>query len=204
VFILVLSACGEADKADTTVVAALGDSITEGAPRFDRESQYGYWAQRRLKGTSFRNCGVSGERTDQIARRLATCAEGAKTLVVQGGINDLAQGAVPEAVAARLLDMVKRAQGMGLRTLLAEVLPWNGGYPRVTPSIERLNRLIAQIGRQRHIPVLHFYQALEDPKRPGRMPPSLTLDETHPNPPGYRIMGKLLAKALSAAQDSSP
>ena len=36
--------------------------------------------------------GVYGERTDEIAQRLDECAAGAEVLVVQGGINDIAQG----------------------------------------------------------------------------------------------------------------
>ena len=39
----------------------------------------------------FRNCGVFGERTDEIAARLDQCADGADALIVQGGINDIAQ-----------------------------------------------------------------------------------------------------------------
>ena len=58
-----------------TVVAALGDSITAGAPRWDpnpdareqigsqldRFSQYELWAERALPETDFRNCGIPGE-----------------------------------------------------------------------------------------------------------------------------------------------
>ena len=220
--LLVAGGCGghEGPKPAALQVAALGDSITAGSPMWDpdpavraqlgdslnRQSQYEYWAERALGGATkvrIRNCGVFGERTDEIAARLESCARGAKVLVVQGGINDLAQGGTPESAATRLLAMVRRAKALGLRVLLAQVLPWNQGYPRATPRIERLNRLIGQIGRAQHVPVLGFYKALEDPKRPGRMPESLTLDNTHPNVPGYRIMGELLSKELRAAQDPS-
>src|SRR5205085_478343 len=80
------------------VVAALGDSITEGSPGYDarlggdEESQWEHWAARADARLDFRNCGVYGERTDQIMQRLDTAARGADVLVVQGGINDIAQG----------------------------------------------------------------------------------------------------------------
>ena len=61
-------------------------------PGLDRRSQYEFWAAAELgPDARFRNCGVFGERTDQIATRLEECAAGADRLVVQGGINDIAQ-----------------------------------------------------------------------------------------------------------------
>src|SRR5437870_12468050 len=98
------------------VVAALGDSITAGSPAFDPDpeiqerlghdldprSQYEHWAARRDPRLEFRNCGIYGQRTDEIARRLEPCAEGAEVLIVQGGINDIAQGRPVEQAAANL------------------------------------------------------------------------------------------------------
>src|SRR5919198_1383870 len=58
------------------VVAALGDSITEGSPGDDSRrggdetSQWEYWAAGRNPGLHFRNCGIYGERTDEIMKRL--------------------------------------------------------------------------------------------------------------------------------------
>jgi lysophospholipase L1-like esterase len=198
-------------------VAALGDSITAGSPQWDpdpavqaqlrdrlnQQSQYEYWAQQELNGAvSIRNCGVFGERTDQIARRLDACARGAKVVVIQGGVNDLAQGRSPERAAEGLDAMVVQARALGLRPLLAQVLPWNRGYPAAAQPITRLNELIARLAARRGVPVLPFYDALEDPQRPGRMPEGLTLDDVHPNVPGYRVMGRVLAKQLRPLADA--
>ena len=189
-----------------TVVVALGDSISAGSPLWDpsrvaREqigaaadprSQYGYWAERRLGGVSFRNCGSFGERTDQIASRLERCAEGADALIVQGGINDIAQMRRVKSAAGNLLEMVRRGREMGLRVALVEVLPWNNGYPLADVRIRRLNRLIREIGREERVPVFPWYEALEDPALPGRMKPEWTIDGDHPSIEGYRRLADLV------------
>ncbi len=146
-------------------VAALGDSITAGNPGYDPSpraraalgfghdprSQYEYWAHRDDPRLRFRNCGVYGEPTSQIAARLRACARGADVLIVQGGINDIARSlqgppalrrlAVTDA-ATTLGQMVEQGKQLGLRVVLANVLPWNRGYPVAAPLIDRLNRLI--------------------------------------------------------------
>jgi lysophospholipase L1-like esterase len=186
--------------ANTTVVAALGDSITAGSPLFDPdpvvraqigsqldpESQYGYWAQLRLKGTRFRNCGVFGERTDEIAARLDSCAEGAQVLIVQGGINDIAQMRRIKPAAKNLRSMVMAGKKKGLRVALVEVLPWNNGYPGAAGQIKRLNKRIHAIGRDHSVPVFPWYTRLEDPERPGYMKAEWTIDGNHPSVAGYR------------------
>jgi len=186
------------------LVAALGDSITAGSPlwdpdpalraslgsRIDARSQYEFWAKRRLRGVRFRNCGVFGERTDQIAARLEDCARSAEVLIVQGGINDIAQMRRVKTAARNLRGMVQRGKELGLRVAIAEVLPWNNGYPRAAPRIIRLNRAIAGIGREERIPVFPWYRALEDPAAKGRMRADLTDDGDHPSVAGYRRLSE--------------
>ena len=187
-----------------TKVAALGDSITAGSPLWDpdpairatlassadRESQYQFWAARRLDDVVFRNCGAFGERTDEIAARLEGCAEGAEVLIVQGGINDIAQRRSVAKAAANLRSMVRRGRRLGLRVALVEVLPWSNGYPRAAEPIDELNRLIGEIGEQLDVPVYPWYQALEDPDAPGRMRADLTDDGDHPSVAGYRRLAE--------------
>jgi lysophospholipase L1-like esterase len=181
-----------------TLVAALGDSITAGSPLWDPgaqsgdpTSQYEYWASLRDPTLEFRNCGVYGERTDEIAARLEPCAEGADVLIVQGGINDIAQGRSVELAAENLRRMVQAGKARGLRVAVAELLPWNNGYPRADPEIRRLNQLIRDLGAAEDVPVLPFYETLEDGERPGRMPERWTDDGDHPSIEGYRRLGEL-------------
>jgi lysophospholipase L1-like esterase len=190
-------------EAGRTVVAALGDSITAGAPRWDpdpsvrsrisdpdRRSQYGYWAQRALAGTSFLNCGISGQTTDEIAARIDGCAKGADVLIVQGGVNDIAQGLPTKGAAENLRAIVRRGKELGLRVAIVELLPWNGGYPAADRPIRALNRRIGSIGRQEGVLVIQWYELLEDPQRPGRMRLSWTSDLAHPSVAGYRRLGE--------------
>jgi lysophospholipase L1-like esterase len=188
------------------LVAALGDSITAGSPRWDPdpavrarlrqpdpESQYEYWATSRDPRLQFRNCGIYGQRTDEIAKRLEGCATGADVLIVQGGINNIAQGREVEPAADDLGWMLKRGRELGLNVLVAEVLPWNNGWPGAEAPIRRLNHLIAELG----VLVLPFHDALEDRDRPGRMREGWTSDGDHPSVAGYRLLGQLVADTLS-------
>ncbi len=103
----------------------------------DETSQWEYWAARADPRLEFRNCGVYGERTDEIMLRLAECARHADVLVVQGGINDIAQDRTIDAAAANLRAMVRRGKELGLTVALADVLPWNNGWPGCCRSTTR-------------------------------------------------------------------
>jgi lysophospholipase L1-like esterase len=203
--VLLLAGCGSSGQEEPTrLVVALGDSIIAGSPGYDpdprmretlgfgadEKSQWQYWAQKAHPELRFRNCGVYGQRTDEIAVRLDECAKGARMLVVQGGINDIAQGRRVEAAAANLRRMVERGKQLGLRVAIAELLPWNNGFPEADPKIRRLNELIRTIGRDEAVPVLPFYETLEDPARPGRMREEWTSDGDHPSVEGYRLLGE--------------
>ncbi len=195
---------------DPKLVAALGDSITAGSPLWDPDpasraqlsaptgmepdprSQWEYWYERAHPHTRIRNCGVFGERTDEIAARLEQCAEGAARLVVQGGINDIAQGRSVAGAARQLEAMVRTGQASGREVALVEVLPWNNGYPSAAPQIDALNRLIRVIGKRRDVPVFGWYGALEDPRADGRMRAELTIDGDHPSVAGYKRLAQLV------------
>ena len=179
------------------VVAALGDSITEGSPGYDsrlggdERSQWEHWAALADSRLDIRNCGIYGQRTDEIMARLDECAAGADVLVVQGGINDIAQGREVEGAASNLRAMVRRGLELGLGVALADVLPWNNGWPVAEPQIRRLNALISAIARDEAALLLPFHDTLEDPDRPGRMREEWTSDGDHPSVTGYRRLGEL-------------
>ena len=141
----------------------------------------------------FSNCGSHGQRTDEIMARLDDCARGADLLVVQGGINDIAQGRSVEDAARHLRTMVRRGNELGLRVAIIDVLPWNNGWPEAEPQIRQLNALIAEAAQDEGVPLLPFHDTLEDPDRPGRMRAEWTSDGDHPSVEGYRKLGEVVA-----------
>ncbi|WP_354700343.1 lipase [Paraconexibacter sp. AEG42_29] len=193
-------------RSGTVAVAALGDSITAGTPLYDPDpdvrkqigddlderSQWEYWFTAAHPRYEIRNCGVNGERTDEIARRLQTCAAGAKVLVVQGGINDIAQGRSVEDAARNLRVMYAAGKKLGLDVYGVEVLPWNNGYPQAAPLVTRLNTLLRAAAKAEGVTVFPWYAALEDPENRGRMRAELTIEGNHPTVAGY----KKLAEAM--------
>ena len=130
------------DRAGKIVrVAAVGDSITAGYPRWDPIARVPPAApgEARVPAAStptgpvvslgkrfrFRNCGVSGARTDEIAQQLDECAGRADVLIVQGGFNDLFEG-LRRGDRPQPPRMVRRRQVAGMRVLIAELLPVAG------------------------------------------------------------------------------
>lgn len=176
------------------VIAALGDSITEGSPGL---RGWDVWVARDEPRLQIKNCGIYGQRTDEIAARLDDCARGADVLIVQGGINDIAQGRDVETAAANLRAMVRRGKELGLHVALTNVLPWNNGWPGAEPEIRGLNALIEGIAREEGVALLRFHEALEDPEHPGRMREEWTHEGDHPNEDGYARLAEVLVSALA-------
>jgi len=175
-----------------TVVSCLGDSITEGSPYWDSRTRTGdpagqwqHWAALRHLGLALRNFGIWGERTDEIAARFDTAIAGADVLIVQGGINDIAQGHPIEDAAANLRALVERSP---VPVAVCDVLPWNNASPAQQAAIRALNERIHAFG----VPVLPFHDTLEDPDAPGRMKAEWTNEDgDHPSLAGYRRLGEL-------------
>ena len=178
-----------------TVVACLGDSITEGSPHWDSrrrtgnpEGQWEHWAKLEYPELTFANHGIYGQRTDEIALRFDEAVKGADALIVQGGINDIAQGRPVDAAAANLRAMVERGLARGLRVAVCDVLPWNNGGRSKARAIRQLNELIHALP----VPRLPFHDTLLDPEHPGRMKPEWSdPDGDHPSVAGYRRLGEL-------------
>jgi lysophospholipase L1-like esterase len=186
------------------IIASIGDSITAGSPLWDPDpavrageirepderSQWQWWAAQTRPQLEFRNFGVNGERTDQIAVRLNEALNGAEALVVQGGINDVVQRRPVDDAAANLSSMIERAQQLGFRVAVADVLPWNNGDEHAANEIIRLNGLVRAIAERLGVPLLPFHDTLVDPEQPYRMRADWTDDGNHPSVEGHRLLGE--------------
>jgi lysophospholipase L1-like esterase len=117
-------------------------------------------------------------------------------LIVQGGINDIVQGREVTTAAENLHRMVQRGKELGLRVLVADVLPWNNGWPDAEAEIRRLNELVAGIARDEDVALLAFHDTLEDPGRRGRMRAEWTHEGDHPNEDGYRLLADVVLREL--------
>jgi lysophospholipase L1-like esterase len=185
------------------VVAVVGDSISAGSPLWDPDpvvrariaapderSQWQWWAASADARLAFRTTAVYGERTDQVARRLDLVLPAADVLVVQGGINDVAQGRPLEEAAGNLEAMLARGRDAGLRLAVTDVLPWNNGDERAAADIRSLNALIRQLAVAVGATPLPFHDTLVDPADPSRMGDGLTDDGDHPSIEGHRLLGE--------------
>ena len=184
-----------------TRVAVVGDSISAGSPLWDPDpavrariaapderSQWQWWAAQADPSLEFRTSAVYGERTDQIALRLDLVLGGADVLVVQGGINDIAQQRPVEDAARNLAAMVERGRDASLAVAVPDVLPWPAGDARAAAEIARLNELIHTIDGVMHLP---FHDTLASAGF------EWSDDGDHPSVEGYRLLGERAAPLLA-------
>jgi lysophospholipase L1-like esterase len=185
------------------VVAVVGDSISAGSPLWDpdpavrariaapnEQSHWQWWAGRADPRLEFRTSAVYGERSDQIARRLDPVLPGADVLVVQGGINDVAQRRPVEDAAENLAAILAGGRVAGVALAVADVLPWNNGDERAAEDIGRLNTLIRELAAAANASPLPFHETLADPADPSRMRDGLSDDGDHPSIEGHRLLGE--------------
>jgi lysophospholipase L1-like esterase len=191
------------------IVAVAGDSISAGSPLWDPDqavrariaapderSQWQWWASLADGRLEFQTTAVYGERTDEIARRLELVLPEADVLVVQGGINDVAQRRPVEEAARNLEAMLDRGRAAGLELAVADVLPWNNGDALAAEAIVRLNRLIRQLAEDAGATLLPFHDTLADPVDPRRMHDGLTDEGNHPSIEGHQLLGRMSARML--------
>ena len=185
-------------------IAVVGDSISAGSPLWDPDpavrariatpderSQWQWWAVQADPSLEFRTSAVYGERTDQIAQRLELVLGGADVLVVQGGINDIAQQRSVEEAARNLEAMVERGREASLAVAVIDVLPWPAGDARAAAEIARLNELICAITEAiDDVALIPFHDTLAG------VDFDWSDDGDHPSVEGYRLLGECAARVL--------
>lgn len=139
---------------------------------------------------------------------------GVSTLIVLEGINDLGRftidrPATQEQRAALVSSMIAgyeqiaaRAHSRGLKAYIGTILPFMGVayyHPDAANEADR-TAVNAWIRSQSLFDgVIDFDAAMRDPKRPDHLLPAYDMgDFLHPSAAGYRVMGELAAKAITA------
>ncbi|MGW6235586.1 SGNH/GDSL hydrolase family protein [Streptomyces sp. NPDC055094] len=203
-------------------VVAFGDSITDGVGSgYDANRRWPDVLAARLRDRHIGvlNEGIGGNRVLSDASVLRNGASGldrfqrdvldragAKTVVIDLGINDILRGGEtdPARITAGLRELAQRAKARGLRVIGSTLTPFGAhrGYNATTESVrDRVNEEIRS-GRV-FDEVVDFDKAVRDPYAPDRIRPVYDSgDGLHPSEAGYRVMGRYLSVRL--LEDRTP
>lgn len=174
----------------------MGNSITEGWVEFDAA-----W----LDAHNLVGRGISGQVSSQMLVRFRQDVLNLKPecTVIMCGINDIAlnQGkiSVPN-VMGNIISMVELAKANKIKPYVCSVTPaaYIGWRPEVkdTPAqVAELNKLIKEYCAANKVPYIDYYSVLvaEDGVS---LKKEYARDAVHPNLEGYKVMEKVLVKAL--------
>ena len=206
VFFLILTPVLYADDAKTVMVA-LGDSTTAGAPSFNspaeyppegrgnEQSQYLYWVMQEHPEWWLINRGVTGERTDQMLDRFESdvLAYNPRVLIVLAGVNDIYQGYKPPVLKKNLKKIYRWAMGNNIHVLACTILPYNGATPGAQQRMKEVNKWILAYSEAIGAGYCDTYKAMTDKKRGTLIS---TADGLHPDVEGYKKLGRAVTACL--------
>ena len=191
------------------IVVCLGDSTTAGTPLFkspleappdgagDEQSQFAYWLRQARPRWRFLNCGVNGERSDEIAARFDRDVLGpaAATVIIIGGVNDVYQGRETSHVTQQLDGMYRRARAHGIAVIAGSIVPYNTATSGQNARMHAINAWIAgEAAAREGLTFVDTRRAAASPEDPDRL--SGSPDGLHPDINGYRAMAEALLPAL--------
>lgn len=212
--------------ADSGLIVAFGDSITDGAtstPDTDRS-----WpsllagrlaANKSTAHLAIVNEGISGNRVladgagvSALARfdRDVLSQPGVKWLVVMEGINDIGLGArggplgsvTAEELIAAHQQLIERAHLHGIKVIGATLTPYGGAayYSDEGEAIRQaLNRWIRT--SKAYDAVVDFDAVTQDPDNPKQIRPAFNIrDHLHPNDTGYKAMADAVDLSIFKAK----
>ena len=190
-------------------IVCLGDSTTAGTPLFkspleappdgegNERSQFAYWLRPVFPSWRFVNCGINGQRSDEIAARFDRDVLGnrADAVIIIAGVNDVYQGREAAHVSGQLGEMFDRARAQGVPVIAGSIVPYNTATADQNRRMRAVNDWIAaQATRREHFRYVDTRAAVAAPDDPDRLAGSP--DELHPDIDGYRRMAEALTPAL--------
>ena len=182
---------------DPNRVFFMGNSITEGWSFLDKDF---------FINNPFVNRGIGGQTTPQMLIRFKPDVVNLnpKAVVILAGINDIAENTGPvtiENIAENIISMVEIAKANNIKVLICSTLPaidfpWSPGM-EPGPKVIKLNSILKNYCDSNNIPYVDYFSAMSDEKGGLKVPEYTTADDlVHPNLAGYKVMEKIILKAL--------
>ncbi|MDB2568530.1 GDSL-type esterase/lipase family protein [Flavobacteriaceae bacterium] len=179
-------------------VVFMGNSITEGWSNFNKDF---------FINNPFVNRGIGGQTTPQMLIRFKPDVVNLnpKAVVILAGINDIAENTGPvtiENIAENIISMAEIAKANEIKVFICSTLPaidfpWSPGMDP-GPKVVKLNSILKNYCDSNNIPYVDYFSALSDEKGGLKVPEYTTADDlVHPNLTGYKVMEKIILKALN-------
>ena len=179
-------------------VVFMGNSITEGWSNFDKDF---------FINNPFVNRGIGGQTTPQMLIRFKPDVVNLnpKAVVILAGINDIAENTGPvtiENIAENIISMAEIAKANEIKVFICSTLPaidfpWSPGM-EPGPKVVKLNSILKNYCNSNNIPYVDYFSAMSDEKGGLKVPEYTTADDlVHPNLAGYKVMEKIILKALN-------
>ena len=184
--------------ADPNRVVFMGNSITQGWSNFDASF---------FSDNPFVNRGIGGQTTPQMLIRFKPDVVNLnpKAVVILAGINDIAGNTGPitiENIAENIISMAEIAKANEIKVFICSTLPaidfpWSPGM-EPGPKVVKLNSILKNYCDSNNIPYVDYFSAMSDEKGGLKVPEYTTADDlVHPNLAGYKVMEKIILKALN-------
>ncbi|MDB2427164.1 GDSL-type esterase/lipase family protein [Flavobacteriaceae bacterium] len=179
-------------------IVFIGNSITEGWSNFDKDF---------FINNPFVNRGIGGQTTPQMLIRFKPDVVNLnpKAVVILAGINDIAGNTGPvtiENIAENIISMAEIAKANEIKVFICSTLPaidfpWSPGM-EPGPKVVKLNTILKNYCDSNNIPYVDYFSAMSDEKGGLKVPEYTTADDlVHPNLAGYKVMEKIILKALN-------
>jgi len=179
-------------------IVFMGNSITEGWSNFDKDF---------FINNPFVNRGIGGQTTPQMLIRFKPDVVNLnpKAVVILAGINDIAENTGPvtiENIAENIISMAEIAKANEIKVFICSTLPaidfpWSPGMDP-GPTVVKLNSILKNYCDSNNIPYVDYFSAMSDEKGGLKVPEYTTADDlVHPNLAGYKVMEKIILKALN-------
>ena len=182
-------------------IVFMGNSITEFWAKIDTD----FFANK-----TYIDRGISGQTSPQMLLRFRQDVINLKPaiVVILAGTNDIAENTGPitlNDIFGNIVSMVQLAEANKIKVILSSVLPaydfpWHPGL-QPAEKIVKLNNMIKSYCQKNNIVYVDYYSKMVDERK--GLDRRFTNDGVHPTLAGYKIMDRLIGKAINAVLKST-